>query len=157
MPRGIRSLLIIGAVTLLAGYPLPSGAQQIDSAIWSNLPYRYIGPVGNRVISVVGIPDQPFTYYVGGASGGIWKTTDGGTYWEPIFDDQSVSSIGALAIPPTDPNIVWAGTGESFIRSNISIGNGGRPDAPLSRAGLYGVLDHGRQRLASIAVNVDPM
>ncbi len=124
MPRGIRSLLIIGAVTSFAGYPLPSGAQQIDSTIWSSLPYRYIGPVGNRVISVVGIPDQPFTYYVGGASGGVWKTTDGGTYWEPIFDDQDVSSIGALAIPPTDPNIVWAGTGEPFIRSNISIGNG---------------------------------
>jgi photosystem II stability/assembly factor-like uncharacterized protein len=63
-------------------------------------------------------------YYVGAASGGIWKSVDGGLNWAPIFDDQPVQSIGALAIAPSDPNVVWAGTGEAFIRSNISIGNG---------------------------------
>ena len=60
----------------------------------------------------------------GAASGGIWKTTDGGIHWTPIFDDQMVSSVGALAVAPSDPNIVWAGTGEPWIRSHISIGNG---------------------------------
>jgi len=63
-------------------------------------------------------------YYVGAASGGIWKSIDGGLNWNPIFDDQPVQSIGALAIAPSDPNVVWAGTGEAFVRSNISIGNG---------------------------------
>jgi len=99
-------------------------AQQIDSAIFTQLRYRHIGPPGNRVSAVVGVAEQPNIYYVGAASGGIWKTTDGGTYWNPIFDDQPVSSIGSLTVAPSDPNIVWAGTGESCIRSNISIGNG---------------------------------
>ena len=93
------SLLLFGALT-------PLDAQQVDPAVYSTLPYRYIGPVGNRVTSVAGIPDQPYTYYVGAASGGIWKTTDGGIYWDPIFDDQNVSSIGALTIAPSDPNVI---------------------------------------------------
>lgn len=88
------------------------------------LRYRHIGPVGNRVTSIVGVPGQPNIYYAGAASGGIWKTTDGGVTWQPIFDDQPVSSIGSLAVAPSDPNIVWAGTGEDCIRSHISIGNG---------------------------------
>jgi photosystem II stability/assembly factor-like uncharacterized protein len=88
------------------------------------LEFRHIGPVGNRVISAAGIPGDPMTYYVGAASGGIWKTTDGGLAWEPVFDEQRVHSIGALALAPSDPEVVYAGTGESFIRSNVSIGNG---------------------------------
>ncbi len=91
---------------------------------YSQLKYRYIGPVGNRTTAVVGIPGNPLVYYVGAASGGIFKSTDGGIHWEPIFDSQDVSSIGALALAPSDPSIVWAGTGESFIRSHISVGNG---------------------------------
>ena len=86
--------------------------------------FRYIGPVGNRATAVVGIPGNPKVYYVGAASGGILKSTDGGVHWDPIFDDQPVSSIGSLAVAASDPNIVWAGTGESFIRSHISVGNG---------------------------------
>src|SRR6266545_8147282 len=87
-------------------------AQQGAPDVLGALRYRYIGPVGNRVTSVVGVPGQPNIYYAGAASGGIFKTTDGGTHWEPIFDDQSVSSIGSLAVAPSDTNIVWAGTGE---------------------------------------------
>jgi photosystem II stability/assembly factor-like uncharacterized protein len=88
------------------------------------LRYRYIGPVGNRVTSVAGVPGQPYVYYAGAASGGIFKTIDGGIHWDPIFDSQPVSSIGALAVAPSDPNIVWAGTGEAWIRSHISVGQG---------------------------------
>ena len=98
--------------------------QQINLEIFDHLNYRYIGPVGNRVSAVVGIPGNPKVYYAGGASGGIWKTADGGVHWEPIFDDQPAQSIGSLAIAPSDSNIVWAGTGEAHIRSNVSIGNG---------------------------------
>ena len=90
----------------------------------SALRFRYIGPVGNRVASVAGIAGDPNVYYAGAASGGIWKTIDAGIHWSPIFDDQAVSSIGALAVAPSNPNIVWAGTGEPWIRSHISIGNG---------------------------------
>ncbi len=101
-----------------------SQAQQRNTDIAGALRYRYIGPVGNRLTSVVGLPGQPNIYFVGAASGGIFKTTDGGVHWEPIFDEQPVSSIGSLAIAPSDPNIVWAGTGEAWIRSHISVGQG---------------------------------
>src|SRR5437879_12661841 len=74
------------------------------------LRWRYIGPVGNRTTSIVGVPGQPFIYYAGSASGGIFKTIDGGIHWEPVFDAQPVSSIGSLAIAASDPNTVWAGT-----------------------------------------------
>lgn len=98
--------------------------QEIDSDMFNQLKYRHIGPQGNRIIAVLGVPGDPNICYIGAASGGIFKSIDGGVHWEPIFDSQPVSSIGSLAIAPTDHNIVWAGTGESFIRSNISIGNG---------------------------------
>lgn len=88
------------------------------------LRYRYIGPVGNRVTSIAGVSGQPYVYYAGAASGGIFKTIDGGIHWEAIFDGQPVSSIGSLAVAPSDPNIVWAGTGEAWIRSHISVGQG---------------------------------
>src|SRR5215469_5960820 len=91
---------------------------------YKQMKYRYIGPVGNRATAVVGIAGNPWIYYVGAASGGIFKSTDGGIHWDPIFDAQDVSSIGSLALDPSDPNIVWAGTGESFVRSHISVGNG---------------------------------
>ncbi len=107
----------------------PGSGQQIaqpqtNKDVLGAMRWRYIGPVGNRVTSVVGIPGNPNIYYVGAASGGVFKTTDGGTHWEPIFDDQPVSSIGALAIAPSDPNTIWAGTGEAWIRSHISVGQG---------------------------------
>jgi photosystem II stability/assembly factor-like uncharacterized protein len=86
--------------------------------------FRYIGPVGNRIAAVAGVIGDPNVYYAGAASGGIWKTVDAGIHWSPIFDNESISSVGALAVAPSNPNIVWAGTGEPWIRSHISIGNG---------------------------------
>jgi photosystem II stability/assembly factor-like uncharacterized protein len=116
---------LVGVILLwVAGSLALASTQQTSTDIFDALRYRYIGPVGNRVTSIVGVPGQPNVYYTGAASGGIWKTTDGGVTWQPIFDGQSVSSIGALAIAPSDANIVWAGTGEDCIRSHISIGNG---------------------------------
>jgi photosystem II stability/assembly factor-like uncharacterized protein len=72
----------------------------------------------------VGVPGDANVYYFGAASGGVFKSEDGGHSWSPIFDDQAALSIGALAIAPSDPNVVWVGTGEAFIRSNVSIGDG---------------------------------
>lgn len=96
----------------------------IDSAWYSTLKWRHVGPEGNRVTSVAGVNGDRTTYYAGAASGGLWKTSDAGNTWRPIFDDQPVSSIGAVATAPSDPNVVWVGTGEPFIRSNISVGWG---------------------------------
>src|SRR3989442_3131490 len=114
---------VMAAICLVAGLVVISRAQQRSTDL-SSLRFRYIGPVGNRVAAVAGMPGQPNIYYAGAASGGIFKSTDGGTHWQAIFDDQSVSSIGALAVAPSDPNIVWAGTGEAWIRSHISVGQG---------------------------------
>ncbi len=86
--------------------------------------FRHIGPIGNRVSAVAGVPGESNVYYAGAASGGLWRSEDGGVGWDPIFDRQEAASIGSLAVAPSDPNVVWVGTGESFIRSNISIGNG---------------------------------
>ena len=113
----------IPALVVVAGATL-GAAEQPAGGPFAALKYRYIGPEGNRVSAVAGIPGDPSVYYAGAASGGIFKTTDGGVHWQPVFDDQPVSSIGALAVAPSDPNVVWAGTGEAFIRSNISLGWG---------------------------------
>ncbi|HXH06116.1 MAG TPA: sialidase family protein, partial [Vicinamibacterales bacterium] len=90
------------------------------------LRFRYLGPESaGRVSAAAGIPGNITTYYLGAASGGIWKTTDGGRTWEPIFDDQEVQAIGALAVAPSDPDIVWAGTGEAWvIRPSDVMGDG---------------------------------
>ena len=123
--RTVVSLALVLAFALVAlpvgqaQQPAAGAADQVGALRW-----RYIGPVGNRVSAVAGVPGDPNTYYVGAASGGIWKSTDGGLYWDPIFDDQPVQSIGAIAVAPSDANVVWAGTGEQWIRSHISIGEG---------------------------------
>ena len=101
-----------------------AGAASLDSSKWASLKWRHIGPEGNRITSTAGVIGDPSTYYAGAASGGIWKTTDDGITWKPIFEGQPVSSIGSLAVAPNDPNVVWAGTGEPFIRSHISVGWG---------------------------------
>jgi photosystem II stability/assembly factor-like uncharacterized protein len=119
-----RPALVL-AVLVAAGVHIQSqSAPRLAPDAHSQLRWRHIGPEGNRVSAVIGIPGDPLTYYAGSASGGIFKTTDGGLSWEPIFDGQPVASIGDLAIAPSDPAIVWAGTGEACIRSHISVGEG---------------------------------
>ncbi len=127
VPRHRLLPRVLAACLLL---PLAVNAQQATTApripaeAYRQLQWRTIGPEGNRFTSAAGIPGDPLTYYVGAASGGIWKTTDGGTNWTPLFDGQRVQSIGSLAIAKSDPNVVWAGTGEGKIRSHISLGEG---------------------------------
>ncbi len=115
------------AVALVAALLPSTFAQQSARPgpdVYSRLHWRNIGPEGNRFSAAAGIPGNPHVYYVGAASGGIYKTIDGGVNWTPLFDKQPVQSIGALAVAPSDPNIVWAGTGEGKIRSHISLGQG---------------------------------
>jgi photosystem II stability/assembly factor-like uncharacterized protein len=89
------------------------------------LKFRSIGPaVGGRTCRSAGVPGDPLTYYVGAASGGLWKSSDGGLQWKPIFDEQPASSIGSLAIAPSDANVIYVGTGEANIRGNVTPGNG---------------------------------
>ncbi len=130
----------------------PAARPQIDPALYGRLPYRYIGPVGNRTIAVAGVPGDANLYYAGAASGGIFKTVDGGIHWQPIFDDEPVSSVGALAVAPSDPSIVWAGTGESFIRSHISLGWGVYKSVDAGKTWkLMGLENTGR--IARVVIN----
>ena len=99
-------------------------SQTINKEIIKDMKFRHVGPIGNRLTTVAGVPNDPMTYYVGAASGGVWKTTDGGLNWKPIFDSQEVHSIGSISVAPSDPMTIYVGTGESSIRSNVSIGNG---------------------------------
>ena len=126
---GVAALLLLGILRTAPGAaqrPSPAAPARAVVApdVYKGLSWRSIGPEGNRFSAAVGIPGDPSTYYVGAASGGIFKTTDGGVHWTSVFDEQPVQSIGSLAIAPSDNNIVWAGTGEAHIRSHISIGQG---------------------------------
>src|SRR5690348_15160740 len=114
LTRVARSASLIAVSILLFGGFLYAQRAHEGAGVFSQMKFRYIGPPGNRAISVASIPGNPQIYYVGAASGGIFKTMDGGIHWEPIFDAEPVSSVGAIAIAPSDPNIVWAGTGEPY-------------------------------------------
>jgi photosystem II stability/assembly factor-like uncharacterized protein len=100
-------------------------AQSVPQELLGGLRWRLVGPFrGGRVVAVAGVPGDATTAYFGAVNGGIWKTTDAGVVWAPIFDSQPVGSIGALAVAPSDPKTIYAGTGESDIRSSLSFGNG---------------------------------
>ena len=121
-----RAALTSWLLSTLWGTP-PALAQRRSSAdTQESFRFRFVGPaVGNRIASIAGVPGDPDTYYAGAASGGVWKSTDGGQQWTPIFDSQPVQAIGALAVAPSDPNIVWAGTGEAWtIRDSDMMGDG---------------------------------
>ncbi|MFI5256851.1 MAG: sialidase [Gemmatimonadales bacterium] len=122
--QAAAAAVLLLAPVLLGAQTQQAAPQLIAPESYGQLHWRTIGPEGNRFSAVTGVPGDPLTYYAGAASGGIWKTIDGGVHWQPVFDDQPVQSIGSLAVAPSDPNIVWAGTGEGNIRSHISIGQG---------------------------------
>jgi photosystem II stability/assembly factor-like uncharacterized protein len=122
-PRG-RVRLFTGLAVALA-CATPTTAQTLDPSALPGLSYRWIGPDGNRIISVMGEPGNPLVMYAGAASGGLFKTDDGGVRWRPVFDDQEASSVSALAMAPSDANQIWAGTGETFlIRPAHAMGDG---------------------------------
>ncbi|MGA7522255.1 MAG: hypothetical protein WBW84_07215 [Acidobacteriaceae bacterium] len=100
-------------------------AQSVSPQLFNGLHWRLVGPFrAGRVVAVAGVPGSDRTYYFGGVDGGVWKTTDAGTVWQPVFDHEPVASIGAIAVAPSDPNVIYAGTGESDIRSDLASGDG---------------------------------
>jgi photosystem II stability/assembly factor-like uncharacterized protein len=113
---------------LAAGFLTRVAAQQggrVDPSLYSGLRWRMMGPFrGGRVNGVTGVPGQPNVFYMGSVGGGVWKTTNAGRTWLPIFDSQPIASIGAVAVAPSRPDVVYVGTGEADMRSQISYGNG---------------------------------
>ena len=120
-PQGGKSAKA-GAQPTPAASPAPG---QIDEKLFGAMRWRQVGPFrGGRVLAVTGVPGEPNVFYFGGASGGVWKSTDTGVNWQPVFDKEPVASIGAIAVAASDHNIIYAGSGEACIRGNITYGNG---------------------------------
>ncbi|HEV2103693.1 MAG TPA: hypothetical protein VGR58_13015 [Candidatus Acidoferrum sp.] len=118
-------LKVVGVLCLLAvAFPILR-AQQYDPKLYSEMRWRCIGPFrGGRTVAITGVPQQPNVFYMAAVNGGVWKTTDFGNTWSPIFDDQSSGSVGALAVAPSDPNILYAGSGEGLQRPDLAVGDG---------------------------------
>ncbi len=123
MPLSIIAWLSFIAALFL-GAQVPAHADETEEEA-AGVHYRHIGPAsGGRTTRVVGIPGDPSTYYLSTASGGVWKSVNGGLVWKPVFDDQPISSIGSVALANTNPEVVYVGAGEANIRGNVGEGNG---------------------------------
>ncbi|GBD32001.1 Xyloglucanase [bacterium HR33] len=120
------STLLLGFGLLLQSPPAAGQQARLTAELLQNFRFREIGPAvtGGRIHDVEALPQDPSTVYVATASGGLWKTTNNGTTWTPLFDDQPVSTFGDVAIAPSNPDIIWAGTGEQNNRQSTSWGNG---------------------------------
>ncbi len=119
-----RKWCIAGIVvaTILCG---SARAQQFDQKLYSEMRWRCIGPFrGGRTVAISGVPHQPNVFYMAAVNGGVWKTTDFGNTWNPIFDDQPSGSVGAVALAPSDPNIIYVGSGEGLQRPDLATGDG---------------------------------
>jgi len=118
-------MLQIFALAILAVVPCVAAAEQYSPTLYEGLRWRMIGPFrGGRTVGATGVPGQPNVFYIGVNNGGVWKTTDYGRTWTPIFDDQPTGSIGALAVAPSNPKIIYVGSGEGLQRPDLSTGDG---------------------------------
>ena len=121
----LKSFPKILAFFALFFYPLLVSAQTIDSSAYSMLKYRMIGPFrGGRTVGATGSAKQPNVFYIGVNNGGVWKTTDYGRTWQPVFDKEPTGSIGDVAVAPSNPDVVYAGSGEGIQRPDLSVGDG---------------------------------
>src|SRR5579864_7474250 len=102
-----------------------AGGQSISSDLFHELQWRSIGPFrGGRTRAATGVPSQPNVFYMGQVNGGVWKSDDYGRTWTPIFDDQPTQSVGAIAVAPSDPGIIYVASGEGLQRPDLSVGDG---------------------------------
>ncbi|MGA8071954.1 MAG: hypothetical protein WB995_00680 [Candidatus Acidiferrales bacterium] len=143
----LRLLIALALAAAAFRYVQPvSFAQQFSESLYSGLHWRMIGPFrGGRSNAVSGVPGQPSTFYFGSVGGGVWKSENSGRTWNPIFDAQPVPSIGAIGVAPSNPNVLYVGTGESDMRSQISFGNGIYKSADAGKTWTHIGLDSTRQ------------
>jgi hypothetical protein len=121
-PRSLVRLLVVAALACAAAL---ASAQPFDKSLIAEMRWRMIGPHrGGRTKAAAGVPGRPGLFYIGVCNGGVWKTTDYGRTWTPIFDDQPTGSIGAIAVAPSNPDIIYVGSGEGLQRPDLSTGDG---------------------------------
>ena len=147
----------VGGVPAAAADPAPGGlapsAPVSLDALSSDLQWRMLGPFrGGRVDAVSGVPGRPEEFWFGHVNGGVWKTIDGGRTWAPVFDGQPVASIGALAVAPSNPDVVYVGTGESTPRDSAGFGDGVYKTTDGGRTWTHLGLEH-TERIGKIAVD----
>jgi len=149
-------LLLAGGVVLLVhatAAALPDPPQQFDQKVFGEMKWRSIGPFrAGRSLAVTGVRGQPEVYYFGSVGGGVWKTNDAGRTWNPIFDEEPIASIGAIAVAPSNADVIYAGSGEADMRSSISYGNGMYKSTDAGKTWAHIGLEDSRQ-IARILVD----
>ena len=126
---------------------------QIDSTLFGHLKWRMIGPHrGGRTVGAVGVPQQPNVFYIGVNNGGVWKTTDFGRTWFPIFDEQPTGSVGDVVVAPSNPDVLYVGSGEGLQRPDLSVGNGMYKSNDAGKTWSYLGLN-GVQQIAGLSVD----
>ncbi|HEY6325945.1 MAG TPA: hypothetical protein VIW73_05440 [Candidatus Cybelea sp.] len=152
MQRSLTVALIVAALVWVA----PSAhaqTQTVPQSLYQSLHWRFIGPLrGGRTVALDGVANEPNVFYIGAVNGGIWKTQDAGRTWMPIFDREPTGSIGAIAVAPSDPRVVYAGSGEGLQRPDLAVGDGIYKSVDGGATWTHLGLRDGRQ-IASMAVD----
>src|ERR1700719_1759306 len=152
--RKFATALGVVIVACLVGMPL--AAQQYDQRLFSEMRWRSIGPFrGGRTVAITGVPHQPNVFYMAAVNGGVWKTTDFGNTWQPIFDDQDTGSVGAIAVAPSDPNIIYVGSGEGLQRPDLATGDGIYKSTNAGRTWTHLGLPDAQQITANLVAQKD--
>ena len=148
MKKQLPFLLVIA----FSFFQLMSQAQ-VDAHYFDAIKWRMIGPHrGGRTVGAVGVPQEPNVFYIGVNNGGVWKTTDYGRTWFPIFDDQPTGSIGDIAVAPSNPNVIYVGSGEGIQRPDLSVGNGMYKSVDAGKTWVHLGLDDAQQ-IGGLAVD----
>ena len=141
-----KVIITVAAVILLAAAAATSFAQPFDAKYTSSMHWRMIGPFrGGRTRAAAGVPSRPHVFYIGVCNGGVWKTTDAGRTWDPIFDREPTGSIGAIAVSLSNPDIVYVGSGEGLQRPDLSVGDGIYKSTDAGRTWTHLGLRDGQQ------------
>ncbi|HTA54793.1 MAG TPA: hypothetical protein VK755_08640 [Candidatus Acidoferrales bacterium] len=147
------AMLAAGVIAVAGGSLARVEAQSVSPSLYQGMLWRFIGPMrGGRTVAIDGVAGQPNLFYIAAVNGGIWKTEDAGRTWVPTFDGQSTGSIGALAVAPSNPQVIYAGSGEGLQRPDLAVGNGVYKSSDGGRSWSHLGLRDGQQ-IASMAVD----
>jgi photosystem II stability/assembly factor-like uncharacterized protein len=154
----VRCILLAAHILVVSiALPMPTRADLLPTKFYANLQWRMIGPFrGGRTVGAMGVPGKPNVFYIGVNNGGVWKTTDYGHVWTPIFDDQPTGSVGALAVAPSNPDVLYVGSGEGLQRPDLSTGDGVYKSTDGGKTWKNMGLRDGQQISAIIVDPADP-